>query len=76
MALILSQPSSSKLGLNVVLCLVTPKTICRVNCCKGTKRDIGFLTAKKMHKDHGMSINDICKILKISRASFYRYIAL
>ena len=34
------------------------------------------LTAKKMHKDHGMSINDICKTLKISRASFYRYIAL
>lgn len=32
--------------------------------------------AKKMHKDHGMSINDICKTLKISRASFYRYIAL
>ena len=34
------------------------------------------LTAKKMHKDHGMSISDICKILKISRASFYRYIGL
>ena len=34
------------------------------------------LTAKKMHKDHGMSINDICKTLKISKASFYRYIAL
>lgn len=34
------------------------------------------LMAKKMHKDHGMNINDICKTLKISRASFYRYIAL
>lgn len=34
------------------------------------------LMAKKMHKSHGMSINDICKTLKISRASFYRYIAL
>jgi DNA invertase Pin-like site-specific DNA recombinase len=34
------------------------------------------MTAKKMHKDHGMSIADICKTLKISRASFYRYIAL
>jgi len=34
------------------------------------------LMAKKMHKDHGMSIADICKTLKISRASFYRYIAL
>ena len=30
--------------------------------------------AKKMHKDHGMSIADICKTLKISRASFYRYV--
>jgi len=34
------------------------------------------LTAKKMHKDHGMVISDICKTLKISRASFYRYIGL
>lgn len=32
--------------------------------------------AKNMHKDHGMSIDDICKTLKISRASFYRYISL
>ncbi|HRG64018.1 MAG TPA: recombinase family protein [Burkholderiales bacterium] len=32
--------------------------------------------AKNMHKDHGMSINDICKTLKISRASFYRYLTL
>ncbi len=32
--------------------------------------------AKKMHKDHGMSIDNICKTLKISRASFYRYISL
>ncbi len=31
-------------------------------------------TAKKMHKDHGMEINDICKTLKISRATFYRYL--
>ncbi len=34
------------------------------------------LMAKNMHKDHGMSINDICKTLNISRASFYRYISL
>jgi DNA invertase Pin-like site-specific DNA recombinase len=34
------------------------------------------MTAKKMHKDHGMSIADICKTLKISRASFYRYLAI
>jgi DNA invertase Pin-like site-specific DNA recombinase len=33
-------------------------------------------TAKRMHKDHGMSISKICKILKISRATFYRYVAL
>ena len=48
--------------------------------CGGRKKiqstDPKVLTAKKMHKDHGMSIDDICKILKISRASFYRYIAL
>lgn len=32
--------------------------------------------AKKMHKNHGMHIADICKTLKISRASFYRYVSL
>jgi DNA invertase Pin-like site-specific DNA recombinase len=32
--------------------------------------------AKNMHKNHGMNINDICKTLKISRASFYRYLSL
>ena len=32
--------------------------------------------AKKMHQDHAMSIQDICKTLKISRGSFYRYIVL
>ena len=31
-------------------------------------------TAKKMHQNHKMSINDICQTLKISRATFYRYL--
>lgn len=34
------------------------------------------LTAKRMHKNHGMSVDDICKTLKISRAIFYRYVSL
>jgi DNA invertase Pin-like site-specific DNA recombinase len=38
--------------------------------------DPKVLMAKNMHKNHGMSINDICKTLKISKASFYRYISL
>jgi DNA invertase Pin-like site-specific DNA recombinase len=38
--------------------------------------DPRVLTAKHMHKNHGMNINEICKILKISRPSFYRYLAL
>jgi DNA invertase Pin-like site-specific DNA recombinase len=38
--------------------------------------DPRVLMAKKMHKDHGMSIDNICKTLKISRASFYRYLGL
>ena len=38
--------------------------------------DPKVLMAKKMHKDHGMSIADICKTLKLSRATFYRYINL
>lgn len=32
--------------------------------------------AKRMHKDHGMSIAKICKTLKISRATFYRYVTM
>jgi DNA invertase Pin-like site-specific DNA recombinase len=38
--------------------------------------DPKVLTAKKMYKNHKMSINNICNILKISRATFYRYIAI
>jgi DNA invertase Pin-like site-specific DNA recombinase len=32
--------------------------------------------AKRMYRNHGMSIDRICRTLKISRATFYRYIAL
>ncbi|MCP4653678.1 MAG: recombinase family protein [Candidatus Omnitrophica bacterium] len=38
--------------------------------------DPKVLTAKKMHKNHGMSIKEICKTLNLSRASVYRYVAL
>jgi DNA invertase Pin-like site-specific DNA recombinase len=53
----------------------------RVRGKKGGRKKISptdpkVLMAKNMHKNHGMSINDICKTLKISRASFYRYIRL
>ena len=30
--------------------------------------------AKTMHTDKGMKISDICKTLKISRTTFYRYL--
>ena len=32
--------------------------------------------AKRMHHDHGMNIARLCRTLKISRATFYRYLAL
>ena len=32
--------------------------------------------ARKMHKDKSISINEICSTLKISRATFYRYLSL
>ena len=32
--------------------------------------------AKAMHKDKSVSITDICQTLNISRATFYRYLAL
>jgi DNA invertase Pin-like site-specific DNA recombinase len=48
---------------------------------KGGRKKISFddprvQTAKRKHKDYGMTINEICKMLKISRATFYRYIVL
>lgn len=33
-------------------------------------------TAKRMHLDKSLSINEICQTLKISRATFYRYLSL
>lgn len=41
---------------------------------KLSPQDPKILTAKSMHSNHGMGINAICKTLKISRASFYRYL--
>ena len=40
------------------------------------KDDPKVITAQKMHKDHNMPINTICDTLKISRATFYRYVSL
>lgn len=33
-------------------------------------------TAQRMHKDHALSVKQICKTLAISRATFYRYLAI
>ena len=34
------------------------------------------MTAKRLHQDRSLSINQICKTLGISRPTFYRYLAL
>lgn len=36
--------------------------------------DPRIITAKKMHENKSLSIDDICKNLKISRATFYRFL--
>ena len=38
--------------------------------------DPRVLMAKRMHEDKDMKIGDICRTLKISRATFYRYVGL
>jgi len=48
---------------------------------KGGRKPIGpedprVKTAKRMHKDHGMKINQICEMLSISRPTFYRYLVI
>ena len=39
-------------------------------------RDPRVQMAKTMHADHGMPIHEICQTFHISRATFYRYVAL
>ena len=39
-------------------------------------RDPKVRMAKKMHLDRSMSIKEICSTLRISRATFYRYLSL
>ena len=41
-----------------------------------TAADPRVAAAKRLHKDHSLSIDDICKTLGISRPTFYRYLAL
>ena len=38
--------------------------------------DPRVVTAKRLHKDRSLSINQICETLGISRPTFYRYLAL
>ena len=38
--------------------------------------DPRVVTAKRLHQDRSLSINQICKTLGISRPTFYRYLAL
>jgi DNA invertase Pin-like site-specific DNA recombinase len=41
-----------------------------------TGADPRVKTAQRMHKDHALSVKQICKTLDISRATFYRYLAV
>ncbi|MHC4403902.1 MAG: helix-turn-helix domain-containing protein [Planctomycetota bacterium] len=38
--------------------------------------DATVLRAKELQKDKTLTINEICKRLKISRSTYYRYVAL
>jgi len=38
--------------------------------------DAKVILAKKLHKDHSLDIDDICKTLRISRSTYYRYVRL
>jgi DNA invertase Pin-like site-specific DNA recombinase len=56
-------------------------TAARARGCKGGRKPISsshpkVRMAKTMHLDQSMSIKEICSTLKISRATFYRYISL
>ena len=56
-------------------------TAARARGRKGGRKPIAssnpkVLMAKKMHEDKSLSIDEICFTLKISKATFYRYISL
>jgi len=36
--------------------------------------DPKVLTAKRMHEDRSLGIEEICRMLKVSRATFYKYL--
>lgn len=46
----------------------------------GRKKVVGsdskVITAKRLHSDKSLSIDEICSVLKISRATLYRYLTL
>ena len=33
-------------------------------------------TARKLHVDHTLTIDDICKTLNISKSTYYRYVRM
>jgi len=37
-------------------------------------KDAKIVLAKKLHTDKTLEIDDICKTLRISRSTFYRYV--
>lgn len=41
-----------------------------------TRNDPRVKTACRMHRDHELSVEQICRTLEISRATFYRYLAV
>lgn len=43
---------------------------------KVTSEEARVVLAKKLHADKSLEIDDICKTLRISRLTFYRYIRL
>ena len=43
---------------------------------KLTADDAKVILAKKLHADKSLEIDDICKTLRISRSTFYRYVRL
>jgi DNA invertase Pin-like site-specific DNA recombinase len=59
----------------------TGLSVTRARGCMGGRKplhsnDPKVISAKKMHGDLSIKIADICKILKISRATLYRYVSL
>ncbi len=52
------------------------KSMVKFGTAKVTSDEAKVVLAKKLHANKSLEIDDICRTLRISRSTFYRYVRL